>query len=58
MRTLELENYGVMEMNDAEQREADGGNPTVLLVCAVIGAVWAVNEMSKDFMAGWNAYKP
>jgi len=25
MRTLELENYGVMEMNHSEQQDKDGG---------------------------------
>jgi hypothetical protein len=61
--TLQLENYGVSELSHSEQNDTDGGflgidDAAIALACAVIGAVWAVNEMSKDAQAGWNSYKP
>ena len=47
MKTLELENYGVMEMNHAEMVETDGGGFWEGLLLAigiglvVAGMVWA-----------------
>jgi hypothetical protein len=56
MQTLSLDNYGVSELSHSEQEETDGG--IIQVVCAIIGAIWAMNELSKDAQDGWNSYKP
>ena len=39
MKTLELENYGVMEMKSEEIKTVDGGNPYALAVlCSVVAS--------------------
>ena len=60
MKNLELSGFGVSELTSNEKNESNGGlDPvTVGVVCGIIGAIWAINEMSKDAQAGWNSYKP
>jgi len=52
MKNLELNNYGVQEMNTVEMKEMNGGNPLIAVAAIVIGyACWAASfcyELGKD----------
>ena len=60
MKTLDLNAYGVMEMNEAEMQSANGGFLQLLagLVVGVIVAELLDRNAARDFMDGWNAAKP
>lgn len=47
MKTLDLNNYGVQEMNAVEMRATDGGNPLFWFIGAV--AAGFAYDLWKDF---------
>ena len=66
MKTLELENYGVAEMEHGEQNETDGGwLPSVYAIVKAVATWWAVEAandsdahtkaMQKGFEGGQDA---
>ena len=49
MQTLELENYGTVEMNQNEMKEVDGGFLGIVLAAAALGAfLWGAANFVHD----------
>jgi len=55
MRTLELENYGVMEMSQHEEVNTDGG--AVLISMLVLWGVGEINQAWREFTSGYETCK-
>ena len=51
MKTLELNEYGVMEMSSEEKQSSDGGWIPVAIVCAFV--ISAINNWG-DIREGWS----
>ena len=59
MKNLDLNNFGVQEMNEKELMVAEGGNPLVAFAVGYILIEAAMNPIShyNAFIAGWKSLK-
>jgi hypothetical protein len=57
MKNLDLKAMGVEEMNFAEMRKTDGGNPLAWLVLGLLLAECLDRNADRDFRDGWNSVK-
>ena len=59
MKFLDLNAYGVCEMNESQTRDANGGELLVGTVLAIIGAcIYVYNnyeDFAEGFKEGWNS---
>jgi hypothetical protein len=59
MKTIELDNYEVQEMNASELKETDGGFVIPLLVAVGVYMAYEIaanpRASAKAFMDGWNS---
>jgi hypothetical protein len=54
MKTLDLNAYGVSEMNSTEMQATEGGNPIVWLIIGILVSEALDRDAAKDFKEGYN----